>query len=360
MNYILKNIIVFLSVVFLCFIILELFLRIYNPFQTRIKGGEIILPVNQSYIFDNSKIGGVDKKIMHTKNSMGFRGQELPEDYDMYLSIITVGGSAVECFLLSDDRTWPYLLEQRLKKRYDNIWLNNAGLDGHSTFGHIILLRDYIVKLRPKAILFLIGCNDIGRDDLCSYDIEKLRNRYLSLKDFLRKKSEALNFFNNVLKMLKVRRMGLEHQIDLDVTKLDKLEIPEDLRKREIQKHSLRYIDSYKKRVLALLEISKSEGIEPILITQPILWGNEIDKTTGVDLATAKIFNFMNGQLYWEILELYNNATKEIAENTGTYIIDLANKMPKDSVYFYDGIHYTNEGAEEISQIVYEGLKNHW
>ena len=45
------------------------------------------------------------------------------------------------------------------------IWLNNAGLDGHSTFGHIILFKDYIVKLKPKIILFLVGANDVGRNE---------------------------------------------------------------------------------------------------------------------------------------------------------------------------------------------------
>ena len=46
------------------------------------------------------------------------------------------------------------------KLAYELVWLNNAGLDGHSTFGHEILLRSHIIKLKPDMIIFLTGIND--------------------------------------------------------------------------------------------------------------------------------------------------------------------------------------------------------
>lgn len=55
-----------------------------------------------------------------------------------YLTIISVGGSTTECFYISDDKTWTHILGMKLKSVFTRVWINNAGLDGHSTFGHII------------------------------------------------------------------------------------------------------------------------------------------------------------------------------------------------------------------------------
>lgn len=54
------------------------------------------------------------------------------------MTIISVGGSTTECFYISDDKTWTHILGMKLKSVFTRVWINNAGLDGHSTFGHII------------------------------------------------------------------------------------------------------------------------------------------------------------------------------------------------------------------------------
>ena len=40
-----------------------------------------------------------------------------------------------------DSKTWTDVLSKNLDSAFDNLWMNNAGIDGHSTFGHIILIR---------------------------------------------------------------------------------------------------------------------------------------------------------------------------------------------------------------------------
>lgn len=57
-----------------------------------------------------------------------------------------------------------------MKYNFKDLWINNAGLDGQSTFGHIFLMKDYIKKLKPKVVLFLVGSNDRGN--------EKTLNKY--------------------------------------------------------------------------------------------------------------------------------------------------------------------------------------
>ncbi len=204
-----KNLILLSVSIIISLLILEGFLRIYSPFPIRIKGDKIFLPVNVSYNIKNSKIAKLDLEIKHTKNSLGFRGEEIPRDFEKYLSIITVGGSTTECYYLSDNKTWPYLLGENLKKNFTDIWINNAGLDGNSTSGHKILLEDYIIKIKPKLVLFFSGLNDICADNpqFCPKikSIRSLRHKFVSWST---EKSELANFVVNVFRAIRAKKNG--------------------------------------------------------------------------------------------------------------------------------------------------------
>jgi hypothetical protein len=149
-------------------------LRFY-PLRSTVKGDRIVLPVNKQYVSKNDKIPKLDRIIVHTKNSLGFRGKEPPQEFSKYLTLLTIGGSTTECQYLSDGKTWTDILGQKLEKDLDRLWINNAGLDGHSTFGHTVLVTDYISKLKPKVALFLVGINDVGRDDLVDWELEHIK-----------------------------------------------------------------------------------------------------------------------------------------------------------------------------------------
>jgi len=151
----------------------EIILRIYNPLQSRVRGNEIILKSNyKKKITIDPPVNGLDAEVLYSTNSIGFRGPEPPSEdaWDKTKTIITIGGSTTECSLLSDDATWSAQLGKRLTNEDPNTWLNNAGLDGCSTYGHIILMRDYIVKLKPDYALFLVGINDLVKSSFDSED----------------------------------------------------------------------------------------------------------------------------------------------------------------------------------------------
>ncbi|MBC8172817.1 MAG: hypothetical protein H7X71_02830 [Chitinophagales bacterium] len=142
---ILYTIYLFISVV----VLIEVILRIYNPFQFRVKGDHIILELNKKYTIDNSRIPVLDKTIIHSKNDLGFRGPDMP-DLKNRVSIIAIGGSATECSYLDDSKTWAELLSRKLQNDYPGLWMNNAGVAGHSSFGHIALLKEHIIPIHPK------------------------------------------------------------------------------------------------------------------------------------------------------------------------------------------------------------------
>ncbi|AXY75436.1 SGNH/GDSL hydrolase family protein [Paraflavitalea soli] len=350
-----KNIVYALYLFSITIISLEIILRIYNPFHFRIKGEKIILNTNKQYIFYNKSIPVIEDTIVHSVNSLGFRGPERPEKGFHTLSVISIGGSTTACTYLSDSLTWSHKLSTSLNDSF-NIWFNNAGLGGHSTFGHLVLLKDYVIRLKPKVILFLVGCNDIERDDLTSSDNANMANKYKNVFTFLSKKSELCN---TVINLLRSRRAAVNRladtYIDLKVGTNDSLIIPDQEISGQLMKQK-GYLTEYKKRVEEMIEVCRSNRIQPVLITQPSLFGPAVDSLTGVNLERYKLWKGMNGLLWWKRMELYNDITREVAREQEILLIDLAKVMPKSSAYFYDIVHFTNAGTSKVSDIIYRQL----
>ena len=197
--------------------VLEVLLRVYNPLEIRFRPDRIVLPVHKRYVFDNTEKfpTKLAKTTIHTKNSLGFRGEAPPRDFRDYLTIITIGGSTTECFYLSDGRTWPDLLGQNLSREFNRVWVNNAGLDGATTYRHLILMEDYVVTLRPKVVLFLMGINDVGAGDIAAAEERRghdLRHRWHALLY----RSEVYALGQNLYRYFIAQSRGLHHtEIDL-------------------------------------------------------------------------------------------------------------------------------------------------
>jgi len=105
-----------------------------------------------------------------------------------------------------------------------------------------------------------------------------------------------------------------------------------------------------------LIRICRDAGIQPVLITQPALYGAGRDPVTGVDLELVEVRRDQNGTMAWRILDLYNDVTRPVADEADCPLIDLAHELPKSSEYFYDYHHFTNAGAGAVAEVVANGL----
>lgn len=338
------------------FLVVEGVLRLYNPFGVRVRGDQIVLPKNQYYRFPNDSIESLPETIIHTKNSLGFRGPEPPENFEERLTVMAVGGSTTECFYLPDGMDWPARLAVQLSQLYPGLWMNNAGLDGHSTFGHLHLLKQYLVKLKPDAIIFLIGHNDIGLDAPKKFDRKinnSLRFTLDKPKEMIRgliNRSEVLSLLFTMYRYYAYRAEGLGHD-DIDLPELKKIPPDPERTGKILKKHQRLFLSEYRNRVRKLVTISKNHGIVPILLTQPVLYGDTTDPKTGVDLGHVPVGK-MSGRGRWKLMELYNEVTREVARERDVGLVDLARVLPKNSRYYYDYIHYTPAGTQKIARLL--------
>ncbi len=343
---------------------IELALRVYNPFGFRIKGNKVILPVNKNEVRPHPNARKLDRILTVHRNSLGFRGAEPPRDFSRYLTLITVGGSTTECRELADDKTWPYFLEQKLKKDFQPLWLNNAGLSGHSTFGHAALMEDYISKIKPNVVIFLVGINEIGLADLNAADKNIAKglslSSFRSLERFLAGMSDYSETAALLLNLKRYFFPKVEVAItynEIDLAAAPTLELTHQARLSLIKQYGEKFLQAFQSRLENLLQISRAHGIIPVLMTQPALYGEVTDDVTGVYLGKIRATKHFNGAVAWEILELYNDVTRRVGKEEQALVIDLARELPKSSRYYYDLNHFTNAGAEQVGEIAASQLR---
>lgn len=346
-------------------LLLEGLLRLWNPFQPRLRANRIVLPINTIYSLRTPTGAlGVDPLVIHRRNSLGFRGPEPPRDWGRHLSIVTVGGSTTECFYLSEGRTWPDRLAALLSEALRPLWLNNAGLDGHSTYGHLVLLQDHVARIGPKVVLLLAGLNDVGLGADRPFDRRQMTAASLprSLRELgyaVANKSELVNLLVSAYRSYRAQDLGLGHQFG--ILRLDtphREQVAADRRQRYLARRSGEALEGYRRRLERIVGVARERGIELILVTQPALYGPGHDDRTGLDLALIPVGS-VNGAIAWEALELYNDVTRAVARERDLLLVDLAHRLPKSSRLFYDHHHFTNDGAEAAATILASELCPH-
>ncbi|MCG6553684.1 MAG: SGNH/GDSL hydrolase family protein [Candidatus Magnetominusculus sp. LBB02] len=335
----------------------EIFLRMYHPIHFTVRGDNITLAANESYNIENTYMPNLDKLISVRKNSIGFRGAEPPQDLSRYLSIIAVGGSTTECFCISEGKTWTDLLGNKLKTNFVNLWINNAGLAGHTTFGHYILIKNYIAALRPKVVLYLVGVNELNKTEISADELKIVPGHNAErLINYLAAKIETVYFLQNLYRYRQAGK-GQLYTEHFDIHH-EKISSNQDMPKliQEAEKEHAEALSAYGQRLNKLIDVTIANSITPVLITQPILYGNAIDNSTGIDLGKLKYAGKFNGELMWHIMEMYNDVMRKTANERHIFLIDLSRQLNKDSSYYYDWLHFTNVGAERIADILYNEL----
>jgi lysophospholipase L1-like esterase len=322
-------------------IIAELILQIHNPFPCRIRGNEILLKANFSKTITlDPPVPGLDTTFVHSVNELGFRGESQPEDPSKRTTLITIGGSTTECSRQPNDKTWTEKMTQRLKKHIPDLWVNNAGFDGCSTYGHIVLLRDYVINLKPDYALFLIGVNDRGKASF-EYESGFLADPGKAFWRTWFEKSEILMIIDNIHKSYQARSVKLGHLLmETDYLAKTNVSAAERMQDSLVQVKNLafhhHYTSTYLARVDSITKLCMQNNIVPIFMTQPLL-DTEINKK-------------------WPVMDIYNNALLDYCRKNKIMSIDLANALPGTSAYYYDGMHYNNAGAALVGQIVADSL----
>jgi hypothetical protein len=333
------------------FIILgiELALRIYNPFVNETKQKKNEPKENLTYLFTQNSSKYLDDTIVHSKNELGFRGSKYNDSAT--INIICVGGGNTECLYLGDQKHWPFLLQEKLQSNYKNAFVYNAGYEGNKLEDQLTLIKTKIIPLKPTHIVLMSGPEEYGYVPPTNYPSIAKKSNALSLNFLL--KLEIIKTFSSFFPT-KNNSNDISDLVIKDYSAIDTLTMSEN---EIIQSIALqtKYLETYRAQLNQLQALCKKNDIKLIIVSQSILFTEDKDLFSNVNLGQIKT-GTLNGKTMALIVKQYNKVAFEVSKKTNTPFIPLSSRMPKDSRFYYNGFHFSNEGSEMAAYILYDEL----
>jgi len=333
--------------------LLELALRIVSPpslFSPLVP----LRPRNRLEIH-TAGLKGVSLAGLNTTNRWGLRGDEPPSDWENHYTILTIGGSTTQCFFLDDHKTWPYLLQTRLRTQYPDVWVGNGGLDGHTTRGHLVFMEEIIPKIKPSAVIFLTGINDLGystneteRAVANANQVERTgwRYRMFARSRLLQVMSTWKQIVFDRATVVKSRETG--HQALVLHPLPGKEQLPADLRSL------LPALGEYRANIRRLIADARATKVRPVFLTQPLLF-DDTDYWRGVTHQfywMRRMKRTYSCATYWKLLDIYNKELLRTCREEHVECFDLASAIPHSDQYFYDSVHFNERGAALVAEKV--------
>ena len=288
-----------------------------------------------------------DKKYIHySRDQWGLRGESFKNPSDVRM--LTVGGSATDQRYINEGETWQDVMATTLKDRGIDFPVANAGIDGHSTFGHILALQTWlkqIEELEPEFIGFYVGVNDLRRRQATEYDMN-LGYYYDDGLHFIRKIMQKSAFYHlfRVINGVLVAKSKKAGHTKVDFSALNWK--AETWNRRKIEEYSdenRKALDQYASRLELLCTLTRTFGSTPVYITQA--------SSRGFDHGKQFEYSRDFGNEFVYMLRVFNNATMNVCQQcSGAICIDMARELRFVSSDYYDTAHNTPAGAKKIGR----------
>jgi len=369
-----KPLISFYTILFML-ALLEGFVRILFPLPTT----PSIWPPATQWVSHPAVWGvtGVGETTRFTTNEIGLRGPSLPREGKPY-KIITVGGSTTECLVLDDSKEWPHLVMEGLTDRQRNmpVWLANAGIGGHTTVHHLMVLKSMPIFKQVDMVILLFGLNDLNAS--LAYaggptqahlerDTETFRQAMVgsgqSITSFPLYKHLRLYRY---AERAKTSLVGRRTSIRGAVGSWDWLE---KLRRRRatgkfVPLPDLRVgLDEYRQRVRRIVDQCRTLQVRCLFLTQPVHWRKGLSPEEEASLWTGWIAplgpvdrltpapgaGYVSASDLETAMNAYNRVLLKTCQEEGLECFDLAGTVPKNGTVFYDDDHYTDAGARIVA-----------
>ena len=304
------------------------------------------------------KLRGVSDLARNTTNRWGLRGDEPPVDWNSHCTIITIGGSTTQCFYLDDKKTWPYLLQEKLRQVYPKTWVGNGGISGHSTKAHIIFVHDILPQIKPKMAIFMTGINDLW------YSLD---DRALTLGNPAEQphwKTIVLGYSRLAQLLFLWKIIWFDHPVVLDRSANEnfvstplsqEMALPKDLRAL------VPTIGQYRQNLLTIIHDLKAQHIRPIFLTQPLLYDSSSrwDKVVGWEYSNVGRHGLLSAATHARLLGFFNQELLRVCNDEQVEAVDIASAVPHSEEYFYDSMHFTEKGAEFVAGQVAHYILDH-
>jgi len=278
------------------------------------------------------------------------------------LTLVFLGGSTVACIYVEEENRFPYLvgnlLAQKTGKQITSI---NSGVGGNNSLHSLDILLNKIIPVRPDVVVMMHNINDL---------VALIYDQTYWSKNPTRAAIVNFSFYKNLtgLKALATLARDLYipnlHAATRVLSKKifgKKVQDPDDefayIRGKKLTVDQAHILDEFRMNLKTFINICRARRITPVLMTQFNRYKPNPDPKV---LKAMQGFESDSGIPASEFMDLYarfNQAIREVGQQNGVVVIDLAALIPQDKQYLYDVVHLNTQGSQLAAQLISEHLQ---
>lgn len=332
---------------------------------------------------------GVEGVATFRTNAHGIRGENFGND-DAEYRILAFGGSTTQNVYPDQTEAWPLLLGTLLGPTGDgrHTWTGSVGRSGATTRTNVVQFRHLIPSLpRVDAVVMLLGVNDLGAalrqgwayvppPPLTAPSAEEphIRQAFVRvpgrLPDQFPEYAPGIAPAYKRLALWNVARLARDAWImrsgGLRQDRFGETLITWRRHRRETSAihDSLPPLDEplaeYRGYLESLADMADMYGVRLILMTQPVLWRDDLGEAelrllwmggTG-DFQTDPTQSYFAPGALAEGMRAYNEALLDVCRARKLECVDLAAAVPADTTMFYDDVHPTEAGSLRFAEVL--------
>jgi len=281
---------------------------------------------------------------------------------DSQIKIVFHGGSTTECLYVTENKRFPYLVQEKLKVEFPNQTIGtwNSGFSGNNSMHSINTLLNKTLALKPTHVVLMNNGNDLTQLLRAKNSYwTKSKDNFLIDKRLIFNKNEE-NYFKKTLKksfliqklrFIKIKFFTKNQEDFYDYSRnqhISKLFSFKD--KRDFTNE---IFEKYKSQLKTFIGIAKAHNIKPVLMTQANRLVLDLDSSI-MRPETVSILDSY-GLSYQTIVNAYsefNNIIRNVAKEESINLIDLEKEIPKTQKYIYDIFHFNDNGSEKVAEII--------
>lgn len=266
------------------------------------------------------------------------------------LTIVFLGESTTECVFVDEENRFPYLVGRLIEK---SIGLNtnsyNSGVSGNNSLQSINILLNKVIPLKPDIVIICHNSNDLSPllYEKSYWPDNPSRSTIVvstpSMRGVLREIKNIM-FPNLYGELNNIFHFNIVNKIKDEFTLK---------RRRKIIINEGGLIAEFQMNLQVLVDICKSRGITPVLMTQ----ANRFTDNPDSIIMASTVNSSPSYSACKKIYDLFNQAIRETGRANNILVIDLAKKVPQDNRYMYDSAHFNDNGSRFAAHIIAEELK---
>lgn len=303
---------------------------------------------------DPNMLSGLDREITITTDRYGFRVNS-PDAYERQFKIFMVGGSTTEQILLDDKKTSSALLERYIANPAYSVI--NTGLSGIRTLHHIATIQA-VRKFRPHVIVILLGVNDwnCALRDTCDHPpalrfdprvwpLTSIGESLWNWRQPTHRPTAPAQLFPNEYYSNVMGQYASKPKIEIDDNAI------------------ARYLLPFSRDLAELRQTCEGLRATCVIATQP----NGYKPENFSDPEYVRSLWITPANMDWALTEnslirvaaAFNAHTRSNSKCGNCLLFDLEKLMNGERRYFYDDVHFNNDGANFFAKELLSFLRRH-